>query len=109
MQGRSYLGQAVKFSCIMLVTCYVKRSWQIPEWMCLNLIIFIITKVGLAYYSNTLFIDAKRRASAFRKAFSAQLATLQALSAAYGKIGLGEMFEMREECLREFAFEDVYR
>jgi hypothetical protein len=27
----------------------------------------------------------------------------------YGAIGLSELFEMREECLREFGFSDVYR
>ena len=53
--------------------------------------------------------DAKRRASAFRQAFAAQLAKLQDQPAAYGKLGLGELFEMREECLREFGFSDVYR
>ena len=53
--------------------------------------------------------DAKRRASAFKQAFSAQLAKLQVQPASYGKLGLGELFEMREECLREFGFTDVYR
>lgn len=28
---------------------------------------------------------------------------------AYGKLGLSDLFEMREECLREFGFSDVYR
>ena len=28
---------------------------------------------------------------------------------AYGRLGLAELFEMREECLREFGFNDVYR
>ena len=53
--------------------------------------------------------DAKRRASAFKQAFNAQLAKLQVQPASYGKLGLGELFEMREECLREFGFTDVYR
>jgi len=53
--------------------------------------------------------DAKRRASAFRQAFTAQLTRLQVSPASYGKIGLGELFEMREECLREFGFTDVYK
>ena len=53
--------------------------------------------------------DAKRRASAFRRAFAAQLAKLKSEPAAYGNIGLGELFEMREESLREFGFTDVYR
>ena len=28
---------------------------------------------------------------------------------AYGRLGLSDLFEMREECLREFGFSDVYR
>ncbi len=28
---------------------------------------------------------------------------------AYGQLGLSDLFEMREECLREFGFADVYR
>ena len=53
--------------------------------------------------------DAKRRASAFKRAFAAQLAKLKSEPAAYGNVGLGELFEMREESLREFGFTDVYR
>lgn len=28
---------------------------------------------------------------------------------AYGQLGLADLFELREECLREFGFADVYR
>lgn len=28
---------------------------------------------------------------------------------AYGQLGLADLFELREECLREFGFSDVYR
>lgn len=28
---------------------------------------------------------------------------------AYGQLGLSDLFEMREECLREFGFSDAYR
>jgi len=28
---------------------------------------------------------------------------------AYGKLGLANLLEMREECLREFQFVDAYR
>lgn len=28
---------------------------------------------------------------------------------AYGQLGLADLFELREECLREFGFPDVYR
>jgi len=29
--------------------------------------------------------------------------------AAYGKLGLANLLELREECLREFQFTDAYR
>ena len=59
--------------------------------------------------SHVRCAEAKRRASAFRRAFLAQLSTLQESITTFGKIGLGELFEMREECLRDFGFADVYR
>ncbi|KAI8462346.1 MAG: fumble-domain-containing protein [Monoraphidium minutum] len=51
----------------------------------------------------------RRRATAFARAFAAHLAKLRAEPGCYGQLGLGELFEMREECLREFGFSDVYR
>ncbi|XP_077244135.1 pantothenate kinase 1 [Tasmannia lanceolata] len=53
--------------------------------------------------------DAKRRGDAFARAFSAHLARLMEEPAAYGKLGLANLLELREECLREFQFFDVYR
>ncbi|BFI31343.1 type II pantothenate kinase [Marchantia polymorpha subsp. ruderalis] len=53
--------------------------------------------------------DAKRRGDAFAQAFRAHLARLSEEPAAYGKLGLANIFEMREECLREFHFTDAYR
>ncbi|XLU49540.1 hypothetical protein S245_044354, partial [Arachis hypogaea] len=53
--------------------------------------------------------DAKRRGDAFARAFSAHLARLIEEAAAYGKLGLANLLEMREECLREFQFVDAYR
>ncbi|CAI0547252.1 unnamed protein product [Linum tenue] len=53
--------------------------------------------------------DAKRRGDAFARAFSAHLARLMEEPAAYGKLGLANLLELREECLREFHFVDVYR
>ncbi|MED6106004.1 Pantothenate kinase 2, mitochondrial [Stylosanthes scabra] len=52
--------------------------------------------------------DAKRRGDAFGRAFSAHLARLMEEPAAYGKLGLAKLLEMREECLREFQFVDAY-
>ncbi|KAK7291629.1 hypothetical protein RIF29_06933 [Crotalaria pallida] len=52
--------------------------------------------------------DAKRRGDAFARAFSAHLARLTEEPAAYGKLGLAKLLEMREECLREFHFADAY-
>ncbi|RYR77508.1 hypothetical protein Ahy_A01g001993 isoform B [Arachis hypogaea] len=53
--------------------------------------------------------DSKRRGDAFARAFSAHLARLMEEPAAYGKLGLANLLEMREECLREFQFVDAYR
>ncbi|KAI8017878.1 Pantothenate kinase 2 [Camellia lanceoleosa] len=53
--------------------------------------------------------DAKRRGDAFARAFSAHLARLMEDPAAYGKLGLADLLELREECLREFYFADAYR
>ncbi|XP_052175011.1 pantothenate kinase 2-like [Diospyros lotus] len=53
--------------------------------------------------------DAKRRGDAFSRAFSAHLARLMEEPAAYGKLGLAYLLELREECLREFQFVDAYR
>ncbi|XP_057442944.1 pantothenate kinase 2-like isoform X2 [Lotus japonicus] len=53
--------------------------------------------------------DAKRRGDAFARAFSALLSRLMEEPSAYGKIGLANLLEMREECLREFQFVDAYR
>ncbi|KAF7124442.1 hypothetical protein RHSIM_Rhsim12G0164700 [Rhododendron simsii] len=53
--------------------------------------------------------DAKRRGDAFARAFSAHLARLMEDPAAYGKLGLANLLELREECLREFQFVDAYR
>ncbi|KAK1268032.1 Pantothenate kinase 2 [Acorus gramineus] len=52
--------------------------------------------------------DAKRRGGAFARAFSAHLRRLMEEPAAYGKLGLANLLEMREECLREFQFVDAY-
>ncbi|KAK0587360.1 hypothetical protein LWI29_021561 [Acer saccharum] len=53
--------------------------------------------------------DAKRRGDAFARAFSAHLSRLIEDPAAYGKLGLANLLELREECLREFQFHDAYR
>lgn len=43
------------------------------------------------------------------RAFTAHISKLRNEPTAYGALGLAELFEMREECLREFGFSDVYR
>ncbi|XP_019417441.1 PREDICTED: pantothenate kinase 2-like [Lupinus angustifolius] len=53
--------------------------------------------------------DAKKKGDAFARAFSAHLARLMEEPNSYGKLGLANLLEMREECLREFQFGDVYR
>ena len=53
--------------------------------------------------------EAQRRAAAFGRAFTGHIAKLRTSPHAYGELGLADLFEMREECLREFGFVDVYR
>ncbi|XP_057855485.2 pantothenate kinase 2 isoform X2 [Cryptomeria japonica] len=53
--------------------------------------------------------NSKRRGDAFARAFRAHLARLMEEPAAYGKLGLANLLELREECLREFHFSDAYR
>ncbi|GLI70548.1 hypothetical protein VaNZ11_015467 [Volvox africanus] len=51
----------------------------------------------------------QRRAQAFGRALGAHLDHLQSEPGCYGALGLAELFALREECLREFGFTDVYR
>ncbi|KAL3694170.1 hypothetical protein R1sor_007821 [Riccia sorocarpa] len=53
--------------------------------------------------------SAKKRGDAFAQAFRAHLTRLSEDPAAYGKLGLANLLELREECLREFHFTDAYR
>ena len=53
--------------------------------------------------------DTSRRAAAYGRAMAAHFSKLRTEPNAYGQVGLAELFEMREECLREFGFPDVYR
>ena len=46
---------------------------------------------------------------AVRRAFAAHLDKMASEPGSYGALGLSDLFEMREECLREFALSDVYR
>jgi len=50
----------------------------------------------------------RRRGAAMGRALAAHLARLHADPAAYGALALSDVFELREECLREFGFADVY-
>jgi bifunctional damage-control phosphatase, subfamily II, fusion protein len=53
--------------------------------------------------------EAIRRAQAFGRALDMHLTKIMDESGAYGQLGLVDLFEMREECLREFGFADVYK
>ena len=52
--------------------------------------------------------DTLERGEAFHAVFAAHLDRLREEPAAYGRIGLSGLFEMREECLRAFGFSDAY-
>ncbi|CAL8471142.1 g10684 [Coccomyxa elongata] len=53
--------------------------------------------------------DGRRRAAAFGRALEAHLVKMRSEPGAYGQLGLSDLLEMREDCLREFRFTDVYR
>jgi type II pantothenate kinase len=53
--------------------------------------------------------DAERRGGALGAALRAHFARLRRDPAAYGAMALSGVFELREECVREFGFGDVYR
>ncbi|PSC76368.1 Pantothenate kinase 2 isoform B [Micractinium conductrix] len=53
--------------------------------------------------------EAQRRAAACGRALDLHLSRLRSKPGAYGQLGLADLFELREECLREFGFSDVYR
>lgn len=53
--------------------------------------------------------EAQRRASAFGRALDLHFSKIRDEPGAYGQLGLADLFELREECLREFGFADVYR
>ena len=67
-------------------------------------------EVATSYHHNyKLHAGGRRRARAFGRALAAHLAKMRIEPGAYGRLGLSDLFEMREECLREFGFSDVYR
>ena len=53
--------------------------------------------------------DAKRRAGAFGRALAGHVSKLRNEPSSYGGTGVAELLGMREECLREFGFKNVYR
>lgn len=53
--------------------------------------------------------DGRRRAAAFGRSLEAHLVKMRSEPGAYGQLGLSDLLEMREDCLREFRFTDVYR
>ena len=52
--------------------------------------------------------EAKQKCDAFKWMFGSHLEKLRKEPQVYGKFGLSEILEMREECLRECGFKDVY-
>ena len=69
----------------------------------------IPTVVQKAASSEDNSTEAVRRAAAFGRAFDLHLTKLRSEPGAYGQLGLADLFELREECLREFGFADVYK
>ena len=52
--------------------------------------------------------EAKQKCDAFKWMFGSHLEKLKQEPQVYGKFGLCEILEMREECLRECGFKDTY-
>jgi hypothetical protein len=70
----------------------------------------IAVQVSESEYAWCVWVtDGRRRAAAFGRSLTAHLMKMKAEPGAYGQLGLSELLEMREDCLREFRFSDVYR
>lgn len=69
----------------------------------------IATVVEKAAASESNSAEAIRRAAAFGRALDMHLTKLHDEPGAYGQLGLADLFELREETLREFGFADVYK
>lgn len=52
--------------------------------------------------------DAQRRGEALNLAMRVHIGRLRAEPTSYGRLGLAEVLELREDCLREFYFSDAY-
>ncbi|KAI3438596.1 hypothetical protein D9Q98_001020 [Chlorella vulgaris] len=65
--------------------------------------------VEKAAASESSTAEAQRRASAFGRALDLHLTRLRNKPGAYGQLDLADLFELREQCLREFGFADIYR
>lgn len=53
--------------------------------------------------------SAMRRAHGFSLAYSAHLTRIESEPGVYGVKGFADIVEMRELCLREFGFMDIYK
>ena len=54
-------------------------------------------------------VEAVKRAAAFGRSFDMYLSRYRSDSGSFGQMGLSDLFELREECLREAGFKDVYK
>ena len=53
--------------------------------------------------------DAMNRAALFGRTLDSYLSKYRSQSSGFGQIELSDLFELREECLREAGFQDVYK
>jgi len=53
--------------------------------------------------------DAQRRGDAMALALRVHINRWRAEPSSYGRLGLADVLELREDCLREFSFNDAYR
>ncbi|KAM3259236.1 hypothetical protein ACQJBY_050795 [Aegilops geniculata] len=96
-----------KTNCILMIPLVISEIFHARYWFTI-LSDHLPDLVEKAVASEGGTDDAKRRGDAFAHAFSAHLARLTEEPAAYGKFGLANLLELREECLREFQFFDAY-
>ena len=54
-------------------------------------------------------VESLKRAANFGRAFDLYLSRYRNAPGSFGKMGLSDLFELREECLREAGFQDVYK
>ena len=94
------------FDSFWTQNCLVSSHWHNKKFSASFFLSFCFV-VQIGYLSWHYFYIMK--VFFFCSPISNPLCRLMEEPAAYGKLGLANLLELREECLREFQFVDVYR